>query len=268
VTTPKNRRSRSRGARRPQRVLTALATGLVAASVWWLSSVQPAGEPVRASLSLSEWPAQQWNPLRSSFFQLKRVEFLGLEQLSGEHLAQALDLDARALIDVDPQNVCRELLEQTARLQGCQASRMLPSRLLVSLNERRPIARLADAPTGFDAQGVAFELGPQEGAQLPLLSGELEPALRALQAAQGAGLAVRSAHAGAQDVLLVLQDATRLRMGADPQHSLAAWRALLDHLHPAELGSIVEVDTSFPSQVIVRVLEREQAAYSAGGNQG
>jgi hypothetical protein len=247
-------------------VLTALATGIIAAGVWWLSSERPAGDSVRASISLPEWPAQRWNPLRSEFFQLKRVDFLGLEQLSAGVLAGALGLGSRPLIDVDPEAVCRRLRAVAPRLAACEASRMLPNRLLVSVRERHPIARLEGRATGFDAEGAEFELDAQEAADLPLLSGELDVARRALELALADGLAIRSAHAErADDVSLELREGgTRLRLGADPAQGLRGWRALLTQLKPTELGG-VEVDTRFRGQVILRTPGQGAASRAVRG---
>jgi len=124
------------------------------------------------------------------------------------------------------------------------------------VRERQAIARVEVSGGGIDAQGTRFELGPDEGGSLPLLSGDLGAAQEALAQTVEAGLEVSGVHAEKpNDIRIELRGAgLRLRIGDEPELSLARWKRLRARLSLAEIGAR-EVDTRFRGQVVLRDAE-------------
>jgi hypothetical protein len=241
---------------------TVLAMIGLAITAWWFNSARPAGEPVRAGLSLPDlselpWSQQPWNrlfdPLRAQLFRLSSVDFAGLDKLTAAELAGSLDLASVALIDVDPAQICSRLLAAHPRIATCSAARMPPARLVVAVTERAPLAAVHGTGTGIDADGTSFVLAPGEETELPRLVGDVPTALRVLRAAIRAGVALGAVDARSpRDVVTQpLGTPARLRIGADVERSLQRWHALLKAMPLAQLGS-VEVDARFRGQVVLR----------------
>jgi hypothetical protein len=237
----------------------ALLTLALVIGAWWFNSARPAGEPVRAGLSLPDlpWSLPQWthllNPLRAIPFRLSSIDFVGLEQLKEANLARSLELEPMALIDLNPVHVCERLLAAQPRVKECSAARMPPDRIVIAVTERKPIAVVAGNGVGIDAAGISFALARGEGAGLPQLSGDVQSALAVLLAAHEMGVALGSIDARRPDdvVALPLGTSARLRIGAEPRRGLQRWLALLQTRSLPELGQS-EVDTRFRGQVILR----------------
>ena len=198
-------------------------------------------------------PSEIGDALRSPRFHVRQVEFTGLQRLQPAALRSRLGLlEAQPLIDVDPDAVCRRLLEH-ARIATCAALRRPPDRLWVDVEERVPVARLGTSQKGVDAHGVRVALSGGEAGELPRVDGLPEWALPLVVLAAERGLQISSVEARAPNDLVVrLQDVTPvLRLGRDLGRALDNWAEIAER-GPEELRSAQEIDLRFDGGAVLR----------------
>ncbi len=192
-------------------------------------------------------------------FQLRRVELVGLRRLEArslvrEHTALRSGL---ALFDVDPEQACATVLEHP-RLRTCAGLRLPPGRLVLSVEEREPLAVDAQSGAGVDAEGVRFPLAPGEAETLPSIEGALAPALAVVEEARARGIGIARIEARApEDVVVHLAEGPRLRIGPDPERSLSDWLRLLRSEVVARERAR-EVDLRFQGSAVLRDFEPKQ----------
>ena len=194
-------------------------------------------------------------PLRRPELRLRAIEFLGLRTVRARDLADRLALaNAPALIDVDPDAVCEQLLEHP-RVGECRALRLPPSRLIVAIEERAPLAVLERTHQGIDADGRRFELGTDELEGLPRVRGEPLRAVELARAARDLGVRIARISAEGEEGLVFepAGRAVRVRVLGDPERALEAWlrleRSGLLEEHVAR-----EVDLRFRGSAVLRNL--------------
>ncbi len=201
----------------------------------------------RAQLpSLGSW-------LRGERFRLRHVDWLGLRTLDGPALVAALEIAPQTpLVDLDVSAVLARLAKHP-RIAHANGVRIPPDRLLLSVEERTPIAVLAGGSAGVDAGGARFSLAPGEALGLPELRGETARALPLLVAARERGLALASVSAAAPgDVRFRPSDLeVDVRVGVDPARALQDWERV------AKTGLVRgygagEVDLRFANGAVLR----------------
>jgi hypothetical protein len=252
--------------------MRAAVTAAVFAGVYWLSSTRPAGEPIRAGLSLPELQVSALDldpllqPLRAAPFRLAKVDVGGLERLDGRALVASLALDDRPLIDIDPGEVCARLRSAAPRIDACSAARRPPDRLMIEVTERRPAAVIATTGAGVDVRGVVFPIEAGEGQGLPRVSGELSLALSVLREARRLGVALDAVTAHTSTDIAVQPRGSRavLRLGSQPERGLQRWLTLLQTVSIADLRAD-EVDARFRGQVVLRQRGEHDGLHRAGG---
>jgi cell division septal protein FtsQ len=175
------------------------------------------------------------------------------------------------LADVEPSAVARAL-EQLPWVRRARAAALLPNRVVVSIEERVPVAvaRLADGSRWLvDAAGVAFAPAPAETRGPELLGAESVPPPPAADPSLAAGVALLAqwnaaglpparavevaGELGAALPAVVLAD-RELRVvvgGGDPRERLARLARVLALREPA-LARAVAIDLRFPGQGVVR----------------
>jgi hypothetical protein len=253
--------------------MRAAVTAAVFAGVYWLSSARPAGEPIRAGLSLPDLQVSGeqleplLEPLRAVPFRLARVDVGGLERLDGRAVVASLALGDRPLIDVDPQEVCEHLRRAAPRIERCSAARRPPDRLMIEVTERHPVAVIATTGAGVDALGTVFPIEASEGKGLPRVSGELRLALSVLRNAHELGVPLDAVTAHASTDIAVRPRGTRavLRLGSESERGLRRWLTLLRTISIAELRAD-EVDARFRGQVVLRQRGEQDGLGRAGGD--
>lgn len=190
--------------------------------------------------------------LRGPAFQLQTVLILGLQALEpGDVLTRSGLRAGTPLVDL-PLERLRARIEADARIRHCHLARIYPHRLLLAVDERRPVARLAGSRVAVDREGVRFPLTAREGARLPQISGDPGPALAALAAAERAGLEIESIRVRAPRDLQVRprQDSVVLRVGADAARAFGDWLRLRSSGALRGL-SVSEVDLRFRGNAIL-----------------
>ena len=191
--------------------------------------------------------------LRDPRLVLRTIDFLGLRKLESRELAGRLDLPRSTfLVDVDPAEVCATL-ERHPRVAGCRAVRVPPSRLIVAIDEREPLAVLEKSREGIDADGQRFALGAEELEGLPRLSGEPREAVRLARAARQANvdLARISTSANGGLVFELADSPVRVRVIGDPERALEAWLRVVKSGLNEERGAH-EVDLRFRGSAVLR----------------
>jgi len=183
---------------------------------------------------------------------LRTVEVIGLRALEARALIADLGLaEGTPLRGIDVEQLAARVAAHP-RVLACRALRIPPDRLLLDVQERQPVARLASGE-GIDFEGSRFELGTEEAAGLTQLEGEPESALPLLRAAATLGLQIERAVAKAPDDVR-FRPAERdvwVRVGADPGPALRDWLRLADAglLSP---GDAREIDLRFSGSAVLR----------------
>jgi hypothetical protein len=257
-----------------------MASIALVSALWCFGSEEPTGEAIRAgSVSLQDLTlpdlklqAPSWSlldPLRSEMFRLTSIDFAGLETLGADELTAQVGLEPIALIDVDPHAVCSRLRTVQPRVATCQAALIPPRTLMVKVQERHPIAVVMATGVGVDTSGVSFPLGPDEGAQLPRISGDLPASLAVLIEANRRGIATRTVHAERPDDIVIELAAgpiPSLRIGADAALGMELWQRTVRTWSAAELRDN-QLDTRFSRKPFLRPLgaAQDQNALELGG---
>ena len=217
---------------------------------------------VRSSDAARAWLAEK---ARAPRFHLAVVEFIGLKTLAPAQLLGRAGLHASIpLIDLDLDALI-EKLSSHSRVASCIAARIPPDRLVVEIEERVPIARLAGRREGISVDGARFELVANEGDSLTSVRGEVKWALPLLRAAQELGIAVAAVEVRSPtDLRLRLAERDlRIRVGPDPDASLQAWLRIRSS-GVIERYQAREVDLRFPGSVSLRKFQNTKQ----GGKDG
>ncbi len=202
-------------------------------------------------------PSRVGDALRSPRFQLRAVEFTGLERLAPGEVAARVGLrGGQALIDLDPEAIC-ERLGAHPRIAQCAALRLPPDRLWIDVEERVPVARLGSSSQGVDADGARLPLAADEAAQLVRIDGSPEWALPLLAAANARGLAIESIDArGPSDLIVRLHDVpARLRVGRDLERALRNWNEISERAIEYT-RSAGEIDLRFEGGAVLREIKK------------
>ena len=112
-------------------------------------------------------------------FTIRRIDVSSTGSLSPSHLREyARVSEGQNLFDVDIAQISRNL-EQTPRVRRAEVRRQLPDTLVIRVEERNPLARIAEGAVGIpmavDRDG--FVLGPSGGRGLVLVTGVGESGL-------------------------------------------------------------------------------------------
>ncbi len=245
-----------RGGRRRRSFLLSLVLGsLLTLATGGLALHSAPGLALRTSLM---------EQLRSERFQLRRVEFLGLSKLSAAALFERSGLESGvALIDLDV-GALMERVCSHPRISDCSAARIPPDVLVIGIEERVPVARLAGSEDAVDLDGARFPVLAAEIEKLPELAGQPQWALGLLAAADTRGL--RLARVEAESVTRVRfqpeGQQIRVLVSHDPDRSLDDWLTLRDS---GLLGGYAarEVDLRFEGNAVLRDFRKPQ-----GGENG
>ena len=225
------------------------------AAAGFVATTVGAGLTYAASAANVELP-QLRDRLRA--FELRRVEFVGLERLDAEALWNRAKLaGGTALIDVDGKQIAARIAEDP-RVESCTVLRLLPDRLLIGVLERVPTAVDAATGDGVDAQGALFPLVAGEADALPRVDGSVHTALPLLRAARELGVRIRSVRArDPRDLRFRSHDGVDVRIGRDPRDSLVSWIRLRDS-GLIEVYGAHEVDLRFFGSAVLRDLRENQ----------
>jgi len=205
--------------------------------------------------------------MRDTRLQLRRVDFVGLETLDAEQLKDALQLsEGIPLIDVDPERACQQMA-RNARIARCRAVRLPPESLLVEIEERHPVARLAGSDRGVSADGVVLPLLAGEQTGLPQIEGQLDSALQLLRSAERAAVSIASIDARDRSDLVFCPSGAelRVRVGGDLDAALRDWRKMR-RTGLIETYAAHEVDLRFPGGAVLRDFEPDQGGGKPNGS--
>ena len=112
-------------------------------------------------------------------FTIREIDLSSTGTLSPSHLLEYAQVSVgQNLFAIDLAHISRNL-ERTPRVRSAEVRRQLPDTLVIRVNERAAIARMAEGAAGFpmavDRDG--FILGPSGGRGLPLITGVTERGL-------------------------------------------------------------------------------------------
>ncbi len=231
------------------------------ASAGFVATTVGAGLTYAASAANVELPKLR-ERLRA--FEVRRVEFVGLERLDAAALWSRAKLAGRtALIEVDGKQIAARIAEHP-RVLSCTVLRLPPDRLLIGVRER--VAAAVDTATGegIDVQGAAFPLVAGEADTLPRVEGSVDAALPLLRAARELRLRIRSVRALDRRDLRFRswENGIDVRVGRDARGSLESWIRLRES-GLIEMYGAREVDLRFAGSAVLRDLRKNQ-----GGEDG
>lgn len=202
--------------------------------------------------------------LRGERFQLRHVDFVGLDALEPDELWRALEIaPGTALVDIDPE-VAVAILARHPRIERVRAARLPPDRLLIAIVERVPVALEMSTGLGIAENGAVFPLKPGEAVRLPQVSGEAKRALPVVLAARALGVILATVNAPrAKEVRVrALGRPTVLVVGRDEDASLLDWKLLADSGLIESTGARV-VDLRFRGSPVLRDIPK-----ATGGENG
>ena len=229
---------------------------------WLLAAVGFVATSVGAGLTYAASAANVELPelrVRLRAFELRRVEFVGLERLNAEALWSRAKLAVgTALIDVNGKQIAARIAEHP-RVESCTVLRLLPDRLLIGVHERVPAAVDAETGDGVDAWGASFPLVAGEADSLPRVYGSVHTALPLLRAARELGVRIRSVRAhDPRDLRFRSREAgVDVRIGRDPRDPLASWIRLRES-GLIEMYGAREVDLRFVGSAVLRDLRENR----------
>ena len=220
-----------------------------------LASLWPSADAIpRLRLHAPEWPSLS-ERLRGPEFSLRTIEFMGLSQLGAHELWPLAALSTGTpLVNINPDAVCNAL-SQHPRVLDCAATRVPPARLLVEIDERVPIARIANSSLAVDAEGARF---PQRSsdASLPLLRGDATAALALIDAARFLSEPLEMVIAESERAIWFVPpgEPIRVRLGERPELGLQTWRRLRESglLEGSKAEGAREVDLRFEGNAVLR----------------
>jgi hypothetical protein len=216
------------------------------------------------------WPAIVGHP----YFYLESVRVrCDTDTVGPEKLAARAGLYAGTSLWTLDTAAAEAALEQPAWVRDAQVRRHFPDRVIVQVQERRPVAATPSVQGLFliDESGVIFTPeGRREYPDVPYLTGwqsaadESERALRLrtllgiARAAEGAGIDVSQVDVDRDEVYWLFPEgrtvSVRLGHGHDAERKLPHLRAALDKL-PKAGTAVTEIDASFRDRVVLRTSE-------------
>jgi cell division protein FtsQ len=208
-----------------------------------------------------------WGLWSGPLLAVRSVQVDGATTLPAELVREAAGIpDGRSLLRVDV-DAAREAVAELPQVESVTVTRGWPSRVVITLVERTPLAVVGDAGRRslVDERGVLFDTvtGEAPAGVVPLTVRDPGPddeatraALTAIAALPGA-LREQIAEVSADDadaVVLTLGDGTVVRWGGADESGKKAeiLAALLDQLADGTLEPAAELDLSVPSAVVVR----------------
>jgi cell division protein FtsQ len=224
------------------------------------------------------WPAIVGHP----YFDLRSVRVrCDTDAVGPEKLAARAGLYAgTSLWELDTA-VAEAALEQPAWVRDAQVRRHFPDRVILQIEERRPVAAPPTAQGLFliDESGVIFTPeGRREYPDVAYLTGwqaaadeseramRLRTLLRIARAAEGEGIDVSQVDVDKDDVYWVFPEGRRISVrlghGPDAERKLPRLRATLEKL-PSEGTAVTEIDVSFRDRVVLRTWEGGYATLMA-----
>jgi hypothetical protein len=195
--------------------------------------------------------------LRAPRFQLRSVEVMGVHKLDPEVLLAGAPLEpGTPLIDVEVDPIA-EHVARHPRVARCRGVRIPPNRLLLDVEERVPVARLAGSAEGIDLDGNRFPLLEDEREALPELRGDIDWTLPLLRNAAVRALAMEVVEAwGPADARFRPAGFDlEVRVGTDPGRALDDWIRLAGTGLVDEYGPRV-VDLRFGDSAVLRDFEK------------
>jgi cell division protein FtsQ len=193
-----------------------------------------AWKPVLAVvLLLALLVAVLWVVYFSSFLSVKGVDVRGARQLSDSQVRAAAAVpegEALARVDLD---LIRARVEALAAVRSADVSREWPDQVLISVEEREPVAvvEIAGQLRGMDEDGVDFRDYAQPPADLPRVQSGPDTGSDALReaalvvAALPADLAAKVDHVEVEtvdEITLALRDGRTVRWGSADDSDLKA----------------------------------------------
>lgn len=121
--------------------------------------------------------------LQSSTFQVGQITVNGLQRVSSEEIADALDMEGEAIFAFNQREAYNKLNTAFPELDNLTIVIGLPASISVSATERTPILtwQYEDQSVWMDSQGVIFPVrGTVEG--LPVIQADAEPPLEIIAA--------------------------------------------------------------------------------------
>ncbi len=208
-----------------------------------------------------------WGAWSGPLLAVRSVQVDGASRLPAELVREAAGIEqGRSLLRVDV-DAARDAVAELPQVESVTVSRGWPSRVVVTLVERTPLAVVGEAGRRslLDEQGVLFDTvtGEPPAGVVPLSVRDPGPdddatraaldAIAALPAPVRAQVALATAE-DADAVVLTMGDGTVVRWGSGEQSGKKAQilAALLDQLADGTLEPADELDLSVPSAVVVR----------------
>lgn len=144
---------------------------------------------------------------RNDRFTVRKIAISTTGTLTESHFREYAGIsEGQNLFQIDIDHVARAIAK-TPRVRSVQVRRILPDTLSIEVEERKPIARVAEGagglPTGVDREGVV--LGPNFGRGLPIISGLQEKGL-------APGSIIREP--AVLDALHLLESVEQMKLGA------------------------------------------------------
>ena len=233
---------------------------------WLLASAGFVTTTVGAGLTYAASAGVELPELRERLraFEVRRVEFVGLERLDATALWRRAKLAGHtALIEVDGAQIAARIAEHP-RVLSCTVLRLPPDRLLIGVRERVAAAVDAETGDGIDVRGASFPLVAGEAETLPRVEGSVDAALPLLRAARELRLRIRSVRAlDPRDLRFrSWENGIDVRVGRDARDSLESWIRLRES-GVIEIYGAREVDLRFAGSAVLRDLRKNK-----GGEDG
>jgi len=118
---------------------------------------------------------KQWLFVQNEQFTIQRIDVTSTGRLTGDHVKEFGGIaEGQNLFDIDL-NQIRKKLEDGPMVKNVEIQRRLPDTLVVRVNERIPLARIAHGQAGFffavDRDGYVLGLAGRQMASMPLVKG-------------------------------------------------------------------------------------------------
>jgi cell division protein FtsQ len=203
----------------------------------------------------------------SAGFEVKAVQVEGRRNIRETEIAEALGSHEGLSIFAFDTAAARERLKANGWIEEARVMRLLPSALIVELEERKPYAlwREGGKIAGIDAEGRALALtSPAEFPDLPIVSGPgaASPAKEIIEA-----LAVLpELRTRIQDIEriagrrwdIVLDTGLRAKLPRDGFTEALADLSLIAQKNPAAFYEIAEMDFRVPLQFTIRLKDESE----------
>jgi len=118
---------------------------------------------------------KQWLFARNDRFLIKNMDVTTSGRLSKEHITEFGGItEGRNLFDIDINSI-RKKIEEGPLVESAEVQRRLPETLVIRVNERTPLARIAHGQAGFyftvDRNGHVLGLASSKLAAMPVVKG-------------------------------------------------------------------------------------------------